>query len=115
MAKTPKRIAQGKQQPKFETNPCIRFRDNCATDGWTDGRTDDGQKSHTKTSADCVSQAELKIKKEFFLQKRQKQLSPISPRGSNNQNLKQNHALGSEITAPQTDGQTDNRPSPPIL
>ncbi len=36
----PEHIAPGKQQPKFERNPCIRFRDN----GATDGRTDDGQK-----------------------------------------------------------------------
>ncbi len=28
-------MAQGKQQPKFERNPCIRFRDNSATDGRT--------------------------------------------------------------------------------
>ncbi len=28
-------MAQGKQQPKFETNPCTRFRDNCDTDGRT--------------------------------------------------------------------------------
>ncbi len=26
-------MAQGKQQPKFERNLCIRFRDNCDTDG----------------------------------------------------------------------------------
>ncbi len=24
-------MAQGKQQPKFERNPCVRFRDNCDT------------------------------------------------------------------------------------
>ncbi len=34
-------MAQGKQQPQFERNPSIRFRDNCAMDGWT---TDEGQK-----------------------------------------------------------------------
>ncbi len=35
-------MAQGKPQPKFERNPCIKFRDNCDTDGRTtdDGRTD---------------------------------------------------------------------------
>ncbi len=26
-------MAQGKQQPKFDKNPCIGFRDNCDTDG----------------------------------------------------------------------------------
>ncbi len=26
-------MAQGKQQPKFERNPCIRIRYNCDTDG----------------------------------------------------------------------------------
>ncbi len=31
---------QGMQQPKFERNPCIRYRDKCDTDG---RRTDDGQ------------------------------------------------------------------------
>ncbi len=39
-------MARGKQQPKFVRNMCIRFRDNCDTDGRTmdDGRTtDDGQ------------------------------------------------------------------------
>ncbi len=39
-------MAQGKPQLKFERNPCIKFRDNCDTDGWTDDRrrtTDDGQ------------------------------------------------------------------------
>ncbi len=34
------RMAQGKQQLKFERNLCIKFRDNCDTDGRT---TDDGQ------------------------------------------------------------------------
>ncbi len=31
-------MAQGKQQPKFERNLCIRLRDNCDMDGQTDGR-----------------------------------------------------------------------------
>ncbi len=31
-------MAQGRQQPKFERNPCITFRDNFDTDG----RMDDG-------------------------------------------------------------------------
>ncbi len=26
-------MAQGKQQLKFERNPCIKFRDDCDTDG----------------------------------------------------------------------------------
>ncbi len=47
-------MAQGKQQPKFERNPCIKFRDNCDTDG---RMTDDGQKFHTMTSADRVKQS----------------------------------------------------------
>ncbi len=35
-------MAQGKPQPESERNPCIRFRDNCDTDGRTDdGRTTD--------------------------------------------------------------------------
>ncbi len=34
-------MAQGKQQPKFEKKSCIRFRDNCVTDGRMDGRTTD--------------------------------------------------------------------------
>ncbi len=46
--KTSERMAQGKLQLKFERNPCIKFRDNCDTDGRTDdgrtdGRMDDGQ------------------------------------------------------------------------
>ncbi len=28
-------MAQGKQQPKFERNPCLRFKNNCDTDGRT--------------------------------------------------------------------------------
>ncbi len=46
-------MAQGKPQLKFERNPRIKFRDNCDTDG----RTDDGQKTHTMTSADRVKQS----------------------------------------------------------
>ncbi len=42
--KTSERIAQGKPQLKFERNPCVKFRDNCDTDGRTDGRRkDDGR------------------------------------------------------------------------
>ena len=33
--KTSERVAQGKQQPKFERNPCIGFIDNCNTEGRT--------------------------------------------------------------------------------
>ncbi len=42
--KASERMVQGKQQPKFERDPCIRFRDNCdkdartTDDGWTDER-----------------------------------------------------------------------------
>ncbi len=37
-------MAQGKPQLKFERNPCIKFRDNCDTDGrTTDGRRTDGR------------------------------------------------------------------------
>ncbi len=37
--KTSERMAQGKPQIKFERNPCIKFRDNCDTDGQrTDGQ-----------------------------------------------------------------------------
>ncbi len=52
-------MAQRKPQLKFERNPCIKFRDNCDTDGrTTDGwTTDDGQKPHTMTSADRVKQS----------------------------------------------------------
>ncbi len=50
-AKTPERMAQGKQQPKFERNPYIRFRDNCATDGWTTDEFD------FMNSADIVNQS----------------------------------------------------------
>ncbi len=39
--KTSERIAQRKPQLKFERNPCVRFRDNCDTDGRR--TTDDGQ------------------------------------------------------------------------
>ncbi len=31
-------MAQGNQQPEFERNPCIRFRDNWDKDRWTNGR-----------------------------------------------------------------------------
>ena len=35
-------MAHEKQQPKFERNPSIRFRDNCDTDGQT---TDDRRRT----------------------------------------------------------------------
>ncbi len=46
-------MAQGKPQLKFERNPCIRFRDNCDTDGRR--TTDDGQIAIS--SADIVKQS----------------------------------------------------------
>ncbi len=50
-------MAQGKPQLKFERNPCVKFRDNCDTDG----RTDDGQIAGTNCdfmrSADIVNQS----------------------------------------------------------
>ena len=54
-------MAQGKQQPQFERNPCIRFTDNCDTDG----RTTDTFRFHELCSH-C--QAELKIFKNMFRQ-----------------------------------------------
>ena len=63
MAKTPERMTQGKQQPKFERNPCINFRHNCATDGQTDGRTT-GRREKVPYHDLCrQSQAYLKIVK----------------------------------------------------
>ncbi len=50
MKKKSGRMAHRTQQPKFERNPCVRFRENRTTDGQTDERTDDGR-----------SLAELKI------------------------------------------------------
>ncbi len=47
MSKMPERMAQGKQQPKFERNPCIRFRDG-RTDG---GRTTDKFRFHESSRA----------------------------------------------------------------
>ncbi len=41
--KTSERMALGKPQLKFERNLCVKFRDNCDTDGRTDGRTTDGR------------------------------------------------------------------------
>ncbi len=52
-------MAQGKPQLKFERNPCIKFRDNCDTDGRTDGRTDDRRRTNCDfmSSADIVKQS----------------------------------------------------------
>ncbi len=48
-------MAQEKQQPKFKRNPCIRFRDNCDTDG----RTTDKRRTNYDfmSSADIVQQS----------------------------------------------------------
>ena len=47
---------EGKQQPKFERNPRIRFRDNCDTD---EGQTDDKRRTNFDfmSSADIVKQS----------------------------------------------------------
>ncbi len=53
-------MAQGKPQPKFESNPCIRFRDNCDTDGHR--RTDDGRQTRDdrrRTNFDFLSSADI--------------------------------------------------------
>ncbi len=42
---TSERMAQGKPQLKFERKPCIKFRDNCDTDGRT---TDDRRQTTDK-------------------------------------------------------------------
>ncbi len=42
-------MAWEKQEPQFERNPCIRFRDNCDSDGRTD-------KFDFMSSADIVKQ-----------------------------------------------------------
>ncbi len=60
LKKVSEHMAQGKPQLKFESNPCIKYRDRSDTDALTtdDGRqTDDGQKPHTMTSADRVEQS----------------------------------------------------------
>ena len=45
-------MAQGKPQLKLERNPCIKFRDNCDTDGrWTDDRQ--------RTNCDSMSSADI--------------------------------------------------------
>ncbi len=53
--KRSERMAQGKPQIKFETNPCIKFRDKC----YTDGRKDDGRRTNCDfmSSADVVKQS----------------------------------------------------------
>ena len=88
-------MAQGKQQPKFETNLCIRFRDNYDTDG---RRTN----FDFMSSADTVNSG---AKKNFFFQKFKKR---GLPRGSNNQNLKEFRTSGSEKIAAWADGQNSH-------
>ncbi len=52
-------MAEGKPQLKFERNPCIKFRDNCDTDG---RRTmDDRRWTYCDFMNSADSQAELKI------------------------------------------------------
>ena len=47
-------MAQGKQQPTFERNPCIRCKRNCDRDG----RTTDGRENvDFMSSADIVKQS----------------------------------------------------------
>ncbi len=46
-------MAQEKPQLKFESNPYIKFRDNCDTDGRDDGRTN----CDFMSSADIVKQS----------------------------------------------------------
>ncbi len=50
-------MAQGKPQLNFERNPCIKFRDNCDTDGRAE--TDDRRRKHCDfmNSADIVNQS----------------------------------------------------------
>ncbi len=48
-------MAEGKPQLKFERNPCIKFRDNCDTDGRTDGR---------RTNYDLMSSADIHVVKQ---------------------------------------------------
>ena len=55
--KMSERIAQGKPQLKFERNPCIKFTDNCDTDGrMDDGRTTDDRR---RTNCDFMSSADI--------------------------------------------------------
>ncbi len=59
-------MAQGKPHPKFERNPCIKFRDNCDTDG----RRTDGQQTMDKLRFHELcwhSQAELKMKENSYV------------------------------------------------
>ncbi len=44
-------MAQGKQQPKFKRNPCIRLRGNCIMNGQTDGRR--------RTNCDFMSSTDI--------------------------------------------------------
>ncbi len=49
-------MAQGQPPPKFERNPCIKFRDNCDTDGRT---TDGGRTNGRLTNFDFMSSADI--------------------------------------------------------
>ncbi len=52
-------MAHGKAQLKLERNPCIKFRDNCDTDGRTDARTTDGRTDdRRRTNCDFMSSAD---------------------------------------------------------
>ncbi len=58
--KTSERMAQEKPQLKFERNPCIKFRDNCDTDGRTDGRWPAGRTDdRRRTNCDFMSSADI--------------------------------------------------------
>ncbi len=61
-------MAQGKPQLKFERNPCVKFRDNCDTDG---RRTDDGRRTKTPYH-DLCCQAELKNEESGAVRRNQK-------------------------------------------
>ncbi len=49
-------MVQGKPQLTFERNPCIKFRDNCDTDGRT---TADGRTDGRRTNCDFMSSADI--------------------------------------------------------
>ncbi len=45
-------VNENEKHSKYERNPCTKFRDNCDTDGWTDGRTDDGPTDERRRTTD---------------------------------------------------------------